>query len=546
MLTKLSIKNYALIESLSVNFHDGFTTITGETGAGKSILLGALGLVLGKRADTTFLKDKNKKCIVEVEFEIGTYHLKTFFNDNDLDYESLTIVRREILPSGKSRAFINDTPVTLTILNSLSENLIDIHSQHQTLELSETKFQFKIIDTLASNFDLLNLYKEQLIKYNQSKKELEELLNSQNVFKQHYDYNLHLFQELESANLSKGEQEEIENKIELMNNVEMIKSNLEESIEISHNDDFGLFNLFNSIKTKIREISTFSDSFDDLYQRIESVDIEIKDIVQEFETINENVEFSKEELEKLSTRLQLIYDLLKKHSALSITELIDIKSDLSKKVAFVQNSSEKIAIKRSQVENKKKMLEETALKIHTNRKKIIPKFVHELEQKINNLGMSNSRFKLEIKKTTTFLSNGMDEIKLYYSANKGENFGELKKIASGGELSRIMLSVKSILASHIKLPTIIFDEIDTGVSGEISNKMADIMHQMSNYMQVLSITHLPQVAAKGQHHYKVYKEDTLTQLKLLNTNERINEIAEIIGGKQLSSSALAHAKELLN
>ena len=550
MLTKLSIKNFALIEQLSVDFNNGFSIITGETGAGKSILLGALSLVLGKRADATYLKNTSEKCIIEAEFNIQQYNLETFFEGEDLDFESNTIIRREILPSGKSRAFINDTPTTLSVLNLLSQKLIDIHSQHQTLELSSTRYQFEILDALASNNELIISYKSSLVTYTKLQKQLDELINSQENFTQQYEYNLHLYEELETSNLVDGEQEEVERELQLMNNVELIKNNLLESIQIYNNEDVGINNSINLVTSKIAQISTFSDHYNELLNRIQSLEIELKDIVQELENSNENVSYSKEEIDRLSDRLQLIYDLLKKHNVLSISDLLDVKEVLLEKVKLVQNSSKIIEQKQKEVANIASELNEKAVKIHNNRQTIIPKFVKELGNILSDLGMENSRFKFELSSSDSFLSNGKDELKLFYSANKGENFGELKKIASGGELSRIMLSIKSILSSYTQLPTIIFDEIDTGVSGEVSNKMAEIMKRMSSYMQVMSITHLPQVAAKGEYHYKVYKQEvsgnTVTQLKMLSRKERIEEIAEILDGKNVSASALAHAKELLN
>jgi DNA repair protein RecN (Recombination protein N) len=550
LLTTLSIKNYALIEELTVTFDNGFSVITGETGAGKSILLGALGLVLGKRADSTFLKNSDQKCIVEAEFNIQNYDLETFFSDEDLDFELSTIIRREILPNGKSRAFINDTPTTLNVLNSLSEKLIDVHSQHQTLALSETNFQFKIIDILASNEQKVASYKRGLSQYNTLKKQLSELKALQSEVAQQYEYNLHLFTELETADLKIGEQEEIEKDLDLMNNVELIKSSLTESLQIIDNDDVGISGLISLLKSKLSQIASFSDNYNDFFERIESVEIEVKDVIQELERSNESVTFNPSEIEKLSDRLQLIYDLSKKHVVNSITELLDIKESLSVKVDQVENSSKEISKKQKEIDKVFSDLDKLALIIHKNRKNAIPKFTKKLEVILQNLGMENARFQFNLSSSQEFMSNGKDELKLLFSANKGENYGELKKVASGGELSRIMLSIKSILSDYIKLPTIIFDEIDTGVSGEISNKMSDIMQQMSSNMQVMSITHLPQVAAKGIHHFKVYKEDnqnrTVTQLKLLSNEERVNEIAEMLGGKSLTVSALAHAKELLN
>jgi DNA repair protein RecN (Recombination protein N) len=550
MLTALSINNYALIEELNVKFDKDFSIITGETGAGKSILLGALGLVLGKRADVTFLKNKEQKCIIEVEFNIEGYQLNSFFANEDLDYEKLTIIRREILPNGKSRAFINDTPTTLSVLNLLGEKLVDIHSQHQTLELANKKFQFKIIDALASNEKLLVSYKEEHSIFTTLQQELSQLIDSQQESKEQYDYNLHLFNELESADFKEGEKETIEQELDKLNNVEEIKLNLNESIQIFDNEEVGLDSLLKLYKSKLSRIATFSPLYNELESRIGSIEIELKDISDEITRANETVSFDPVELEKLNDRLQLIYDVLKKHSVASISELLNIQESLSDKVYAVENASVAISEKRSQIEKAVITLNTTAKKIHVNRKGVIPAFIEKLERLLKGLGMENTRFQINLTPSESFLNNGKDDLELLFSANKGTSFGELKKIASGGELSRIMLSVKFILSKYINLPTIIFDEIDTGVSGEISNKMGEIMQLMSTQMQVISITHLPQIAAKGNHHYKVYKEEMNgvieTQLRLLSQEERITELAEMLGGKKLSDSAIAHARELLN
>jgi len=550
LLTTLSIKNYALIQELQVTFDNGFSIITGETGAGKSILLGALGLVLGKRADVTYLKDASKKCIIEAQFDIKEYQLTSFFESEDIDYEAQTILRREILPSGKSRAFINDTPATLQVLNKLSEKLIDVHSQHQTLALSDTQFQFKIIDALASNEAQIASYKRGLVLHNKLEKELNVILESQEELQKQYDYNLHLFNELEAADLKVGEQEKIEADLEKCNNVETIKQNLDEAFQIADEEEVGLVNLLNTFKFKLQQIASFSESYKELFQRIESIEIELKDITSEIEVLNENVQYDPVEIERLNDRLQLIYDLLKKHAVTSITELLEIQEQLSEKVYEVEHSSKNIDKKKAEIKKVAVDLNKLAETIRKKRLVAIPKFKKELEAILANLGMANTRFQITLSPSEVFLSNGKDELSFLLSANKGGNFGEIKKVASGGELSRIMLAVKSILATYINLPTIIFDEIDSGVSGDISNKMGAIMQQMSVNMQVISITHLPQIAAKGAHHFKVYKEEIsdqiITQLKKLNETERVEEIAEMLGGKNISDSAKAHAKELLN
>ena len=550
MLKSLSIKNYALIEELNVKFDKGFSIITGETGAGKSILLGALGLVLGKRADVSFLKQKELKCIVEAEFLLNQYGLEKFFAEEDLDFEPITIIRREIMPSGKSRAFINDTPTTLNVLNTLSARLIDVHSQHKTLALSDKKFQFNIIDALASNVKEIESYQRGLQLFKKLTKELEDLLTVQKADTDKYEYNLFLFNELNDAALKVGEQEEIESSLVLMNNVEFIKLNLTEALQIVENEEYGIINLIQLFKSKLEGISNLSETYELLASRIESISIEAKDILQEIESENERVEYNPVEIERLNDRLQRIYDLLKKNSVSTIADLLIVHEELAVKVDAVKNSASVINDKEKEIKKVSDALNSLALVIHEKRKKAIPKLTKRLENKLSNLGMKNTRFVFKLIETDLFLSNGKDELELLFSANKGENYSSLKKAASGGEMSRIMLAVKAILSNYIKLPTIIFDEIDTGVSGEISNRMGDVMLQMSSNMQVMSITHLPQIAGIGDQHYKVYKEEVSgkikTQLRLLNDDERIIEIAEMLGGKELTPSALAHAKALLN
>lgn len=550
MLINLSIKNYALIEELSVSFKDNLSIITGETGAGKSILLGALGLVLGKRADSSTLKNTKIKCIIEAKFSIGNYNLNDFFEENDLDFEADTIIRREILPSGKSRAFINDTPTTIQVLQLLSEKLIDVHSQHQTLQLSDTKFQFEIIDALANNFAKIASYKRGLSLFNQLNNELKHLKKNQSTAQEQYDYNLHLFKELEKASLKTDEQQTLEQELDKVNNIEEIKLNLTEAQALALNDEIGLQVLLSKFSLNLNKIKTYSKDFNELFERSVSLKIELDDISSEIENLNENVEFDPSELEKINDRLQLIYNLQKKHSVNSIADLLLIKEELEVKVDAVENSSVEIKAKENEVKDVAQKIDALAKIISVEREKSIPVLIKKLESNLVYLGMENTRFQFNLKHTNHYLHNGKDELDLLISANKGANFGELKKIASGGELSRIMLSVKAILSDYTKLPTIIFDEIDTGVSGDVSQKMAEIMKKMSNNMQVITITHLPQIAAKGQQHYKVYKQDIdnniITQLKQLTDKERVNEIAEMLSGKNISSTAIEHAKQLLN
>ncbi|WP_457618110.1 DNA repair protein RecN [Lutibacter sp.] len=550
MLTNLSIKNYALIDNLSVNFKDKLSIITGETGAGKSILLGALGLALGKRADLSTLKNTEKKCIIEAEFSILNYQLNSFFEENELDFEKETIVRREILPNGKSRAFINDTPVTLQVLQTLSEKLIDVHSQHQTQQLSNVSFQFEIIDALANNSAKIESYKRGLRLYNGLVKELEELNKNQELAKEQYEYNLYLFEELKKANLLENEQSIIEKTLDKLNNIEDVKLNLLEAKSIAFNDEIGLKVLLNSITANLNKISLYSDEYKELYNRVLSLKIEFDDIANEVEKATETLSFDASELTKLNERLQLIYDLQKKHAVTSISELLVIQEELSLKITDVENSTSIISNKEEEVNNIATKINTLAQSIYKQRIKSIPIFISKLENILANLGMENTRVQFNLAHTNHYFENGKDELQFLISANKGSSYGELKKIASGGELSRIMLAVKSILSEYSKLPTIIFDEIDAGVSGDISQKMAEIMLQMSNNMQVIAITHLPQIAAKGQQHYKVYKKDITdnitTKLSELTDSERIIEIAEMLGGKNITNTAIEHAKQLLN
>ena len=436
------------------------------------------------------------------------------------------------------------------MLNELSEKLIDVHSQHQTLQLSDTSFQFQIIDALANNFAKIESYKRGLKLYTQLVKELNSLKEHQEAEKEQYDYNLHLFEEISKANFKEGEQKEIEQTLDKLNNIEEIKLNLSEAQSLALNEEVGLQTLLTTLTNNLNKIAIFSKDYKELYERSLSIKIEFDDITSEIEKAHEHVDFNPSELEKLNDRLQLIYNLQKKHIVNSIEELLVIQEELSVKVDAVQNSSTTIKEKEAEVNEVADKIDVLAKTISEKRGKAIPIFIKKLEKSLSNLGMENTRIQMNLSHTENYFSNGKDELKLLISANKGANFGELKKVASGGELSRIMLSVKSILSTYLKLPTIIFDEIDTGVSGDVSQKMADIMQEMSENMQVITITHLPQIAAKGQQHYKVYKQDIsnniITQLKQLTEEERISEIAEMLGGKNITSTAVEHAKELLS
>ena len=550
MLASLSINNFALIEKLNIDFSNKLSIITGETGAGKSILLGALGLVLGKRADLSSLKNKEEKCIIEANFEISNYNLQDIFTEIDVDYADVTILRREILPTGKSRAFVNDSPVNLQQLQDLSEFLLDIHSQHQTQELSDEVYQFQIIDAIAGIQDVINNYQNKLKEYKKSKALLNQLLLDQSNAIKEFDYNSFLLEELLSAKLIAGEQADLETSYEALNNVEFIKENIVKSLQIAEDEQIGVKHNLKEIKNLLQKNIGFSENYNQFFERINSVLIEFDDIFGEIEQNAETLASDPEKLEIINQKLQNIYNLQKKHNVQTIDELLIIQNELDQKVVAVSDLEIRIKKGEQVIKKFEEELNVFAKKITNERNKAIPILSEKIVKILEQLGMPNARFKIDLLPKESFLGNGKDEISFLFSANKGTDFGFLKKVASGGELSRIMLAVKAILAQYSKLPTIIFDEIDTGVSGEIANKMAEIMKLMSNEMQVFAITHLPQIAAKGTQHYKVFKysqgNNTISELKLLNQDERIIEIAEMLSGKDISDSAMIHAKALLN
>ncbi|MEY4011392.1 MAG: repair protein RecN [Bacteroidota bacterium] len=550
MITSLSIKNYALIEKLAIDFSKGFSIITGETGAGKSIILGAMGLVLGKRADLTSLKNKEEKCVIEAYFDISKYNLQSFFEANDLDYENETIIRREILPSGKSRAFINDSPVNLQELQDLSLFLIDIHSQQQTQELSDEGVQFKIIDAIADNQAEIQSYQALLKSYKEDKSHLNSLLKKQAESIKEQEYNTFLLNELVAAQLKSGEQEQLEADFEKLNNVETIKESVDKSLALTNEEQIGALANLKEIKNSLQRIASFAPEYASLLERITSLVIELDDISDELTNCSEKLINDPEQLDLISQKLQLIFNLQKKHQVTTVDELLAIQNTLETTLFELGNLESDIATLTQSIQDKANQLDALALAIHQKRTDAVPVLANQLITILDPLGMPNVRFNIEIKDTESYHQNGKDEIQFLFSANKGTDFGLLKKVASGGEMSRIMLAVKAILARYSKLPTLIFDEIDTGVSGEIAIRMGEIMKEMSQTMQIFAITHLPQIAAKGNAHFKVFKstigDDTQSELKLLNTEERVLEIAQMLSGAVVSDSALNHAKSLLN
>ena len=549
MLQSLAIKNFALIEDMKVPFSKGFTIITGETGSGKSILLDALTLVLGRRADLSALRNKEEKCVVEAEFAIENYALADFFHQEELDYEPLTIIRREILPSGKSRAFVNDSPVTLDVLSRLSKALIDIHSQHDTQQLSEEDFQFFLIDALAENTPLLQEYQAALKVYKQQSKKLQELKDFQENTQKEHDYNTFVLGELQEIDLEEGMQEELEAFYTQASNSETIRDNLTEAANLLAEEEQGIMTQVRELSSLFATLSSYSPQYNELYERIDAVFIELDDLSREVYDLAENVEFDPKKLARVQKKLQKIYDLQKKHKVATVAELIAIEEALEAKVAQMENIEGDIEIAQKEANQALQTLSALAQKLHKAREKVIPTLTKSLQTSLKDLGMPNAQFQISLSPTDHYQAKGNDTLSFLFSANKGGNFGLLKKTASGGELSRIMLTIKSLLATKIALPTIIFDEIDTGVSGEIAHKMGEIMKQMSQSRQVFAISHLPQVASKGDAHIKIYKIDiegrTTTQFQALSQEQRIEEIAQMLGGKDITDSARAHAKELL-
>ncbi len=550
MLQALTIKNFALIESLEINFSNGLSVITGETGSGKSILLDALGLVLGARADLNSLKDKESKCVVEAVFKISDYQLEPLFLENDIDFEAETTIRREILPNGKSRAFVNDTPATLSVLSELAAFLIDVHSQHQTRSISETAFQFEVLDTLAKNQNDLQEYTQTLKQYKAHVFELTQLNEHKAESQKNKDYDSYLYEELVTAQLVVGEQEILEEELEKLNHTEVIKTSLAQVLSLSQEENIGIISQLKEVKSSLQKIATYSKEYNELFERVMAGLIEYEDVIFEVEKATEKVFDDPKQLEFINQKLQLIYNLQKKHQVGSVEDLCEIRDSIALRLEQTHSLDERIAHVQKHINQDVELLQQLAEKIEDSRQKNIPVLEQKVLDILAKLGMPNARLQVQLQRVSDWLPNGFNQIQFLFSANKGMELGTIKKVASGGEMSRIMLAIKAVLSEYAHLPTIIFDEIDTGVSGDIAGKMAEIMEQMSRNMQVFSITHLPQIAAKGKQHYKVFKsttqENTVSGLKLLSTDERVLEIAEMLSGKQITDSALIHAKSLLN
>ncbi len=550
MLKNLYIKNYLLIDNLSVSFNNGFTVITGETGTGKSILVGGISLILGKRADLSVNRDKSKKCVIEGVFDIGSFDLKPVFEENELDYDTETILRREISASGKSRAFINDSPVNLSQLSEIGSKIIDIHSQHQNIEVLNSKFQFELLDLISKNNEKVLNYSKIFEEYRINSNKLNELINKKQNLIQSIDYNKFILDEIDTANVLGEDLEKLENIQKSLSNFKEISSELSLGSQIIFEENIGLISNLLKLKNSIDKVSKNSEKLKSISQRLTFIRIELDDIAHEIDYFLDSLEQSPEKLNRVIDKIDAINNLLRKHSLHSIEDLSIFRDNLAKKVDTTENIDNEIQIIKTNCDELKNRLESFALEIHNNRKLVIPALTKEIENILHELGMNNGRFKINLLLTDELYSNGSNTIEFEFLANKGYQFKKIKEAASGGEMSRIMLAIKSIMAKYKKLPSIIFDEIDTGVSGEISKKMGFIMKDLGTKIQTFSITHLPQIAAMGESHFKIYKSDvdgfTKTMISRLNENDRIIEIAKMLEGNNASKSAYTHAKQLLN
>ena len=550
MLTKLKIKNFAIIEDLEVDFSGGMTCITGETGAGKSILLGGLSLVLGKRADLSNMFDSSRKCIVEAVFQINQYTLKPLFDKYDLDYYDETVLRREILPHGKSRAFVNDTPVNLNLLEKISLNLIDIHSQNDTQTLLENEYQIEVLDALAGNEELLKKYQNTLILFKNCVKEYKELYFSQSQVQKTFELDKFLLEELNSSKLEIGMQEELEENINELSSVEYLQKTIANSIQMIELESFGLLDKFKELVKNINGINEKSKKYEDLNNRVGILSIELEDILESLKSQFDMLETNPEKLDELNSRIDHLNSLYQKHKVKNVDDLIFIKQKLEKTIYHNSKFEENLLYLEKKQKNLENTLRKYSSELSFNRKKTISILEKELKFLVTKMGMDQATFKIQLDKGSEFYNNGTDEISFMFIANRGSDFKTLKKVVSGGELSRIMLAIKAILSQYKKLPTLVFDEIDTGVSGKISNSIAEVMGTISTKMQVFTITHLPQVAAKGNHHFRVEKKldngKTTTFLEFLNQKSRIEEIAKMLSGNKVTKSAIEHAKQLMN
>ncbi len=550
MLLNLTIENYALIDQLTIDFHEGFSVITGETGAGKSILLGALSLIVGQRADSAVLLDKSRKCIVEASFDIKEYDLTDFFTLNDLDYDEILILRREISQNGKSRAFVNDTPVNLALLKELGDKLVNIHSQNSIVTLNDTNFQLAILDNYANNTNDVRAYRQLFARYTRLSKELEELVQKEIQSRNERDYYQFLFNELQNAGLKEGEQEEIEHHLTILTHAEEIKTSLFRAMAILSENDTSLLKQISDLIHLLSGLSAFHSPIGELGERLKGNLIDLKDITHEIDRIYEEVVFDPGEASRLTERLDLIYHIEKKHNVATVSELLEIKEDIDKRLSEVNSLDEKIKKMHSEHGDLTAEVAASAKKISQKRIKGIGPIESSVKSLLTKLGMPDGQLRIEHTILDMPARDGIDKVRFLFSANKGTELNEISKIASGGELSRLMLSIKSLISQKNLLPTIIFDEIDSGVSGEIAGKVGAILKKMAKTMQVIVITHLPQIAGKGDTHYFVFKvkEKSFSRscIRILENDERIHEIAKMLSNEKVTESAFNTAKELLS
>jgi len=550
MLKSLSITNYALIENLEIFFEDGFSVITGETGAGKSIIIGALSLILGKRADPNVLKDKSRKCIIEGIFDNGNLPLSKVFSDNDLDYDSQTIIRREILPSGKSRAFINDTPVNLDLLSSIGNQFINIHSQHQTLQLSDSLFQLNVLDDFINKPKLLQGYKEVYEKYNLLSKELEQLIELNNKAIVDKDYFNFQFEELNNASLDKEVVDELEKRAQFLEHTEEIKLALSQTESILNNEENSVINSLLNAEKIIGNIQLYLTDAEELHKRISSISIELKDIVSEIESLNSDDDFDPLELQLVNDKLSIIYTLIQKHRVQSVNELIEIRNEYQEKLLNISSLDLEIESVKKELLGVEKSLQQKANMLRESRISGSDIFSKAIIKVLKQLGMKDAGFSVKTELLPKYTSSGIDKVLFMFNANLGTQLGEISKVASGGELSRLMLAVKSLINKKQLLPTVVFDEIDAGVSGEIAGKVGIILKNMAKKHQVISISHLPQIASKANHHYKVYKQTknntTTSIISKLNQENRVEELAKMLSNEKVTETALEVARELMS
>ncbi len=550
MLLKLSVNNYALIDELDIDFFSGLSIITGETGSGKSILLGAMALILGQRADTSVLQDKTRKCIVEGEFDVSGYDLDYFFSENELDYDDISIIRREISESGKSRAFINDTPVNLNVLKSLGVKLVDIHSQHHNLMLSENRFQLDVMDVIAGNSLILESYQKHFSEYVSALDHFNALSAKAEKATADLDYFRFQLDQLNAAGLVSGEQQELEDELQVLTHAGEIKEALNLSCSVFDGDDNSLLALLKDIQSRLGRIEPYFTKISELNRRLQSSVIELKDISDEIRLLESETDFDPRRIDYVSERLDLIYSLQQKHHVSDVDELIAVRDDLQRKVEEINNYEFSIEEAGKKLEQSTKDLETVSQELSDSRTRAIPLLEEHVVALLRQLGIPNARFVVEHQKLNDFTKDGIDRIIFMFSANRQSPPMELSRVASGGEISRVMLSLKSLVATTKALPTIIFDEIDSGVSGEVAGKVGNIMKNMSGHMQVINITHLPQIAGKGDRQFLVYKEDidnaTHTRIRLLDSEERVIEIARMLSSDGLSEAAIVNARELLS